>query len=110
MDLRMTAEERIAFLSEVPRVGVLSIDAPDRAPVSSPVWYTVDGDGAITFSVGAESQKATLLRAAARATMCVQSETAPYSYVTAEGAVEERGPSTDQSRRGGAPLPRSRVR
>ena len=99
MDLRMTAEERIAFLSEVPRVGVLSIDAPDRAPVSSPVWYTVDGDGAITFSVGAESQKATLLRAAARATMCVQSETAPYSYVTAEGAVEERGPSTDQSRR-----------
>jgi PPOX class probable F420-dependent enzyme len=99
MDLRMTPEERLAFLSEVPRVGVLSVDAPGRAPVASPVWYTVEADGAIAFSVGTESQKTRLLRAAGRATMCVQSETAPYSYVTAEGQVEERGPSTDDSRR-----------
>jgi PPOX class probable F420-dependent enzyme len=98
MDLRMTAEERLAFLTEVPRVGVLSVDAPDRAPVASPVWFTVEPDGAIAFSVGTESQKTRLLRAAGRATMCVQSETAPYSYVSAEGAVEELGSSTDESR------------
>ena len=67
MDLRMTPEERLAFLSEEPRVGVLSIDAPDRAPVASPVWYTVEADGAIAFSVGTDSQKTRLLRAAGRA-------------------------------------------
>lgn len=99
MDLRMTPEERMAFLAETPRVGVLSIDAPGRAPVASPVWYTIEADGAIAFSVGTESQKTRLLRAAGRATMCVQSETAPYSYVSVEGQVDEVGASTDDSRR-----------
>jgi PPOX class probable F420-dependent enzyme len=99
MDLRMTPDERLAFLSEEPRVGVLSIDAPDRAPVASPVWYTVEADGAIVFSVGTDSQKTRLLRAAGRATMCVQAEAAPYSYVSAEGPIEELGLSTDSSRR-----------
>jgi PPOX class probable F420-dependent enzyme len=99
MDLRMTTDERVAFLSETPRVGVLSVDAPDRAPVSSPVWYTFEPDGSITFSVATESQKARLLRAAGRATMCVQSETAPYSYVSVEGAVDDLGASSGESRR-----------
>jgi PPOX class probable F420-dependent enzyme len=98
MDLRMTAEERTDFISAVPRVGVLSIDAPDRAPVSSPVWFSVESNGEITFSVGLDSHKTRLLRAAGRATMCVQSESPPYAYVTVEGAVEERGPATDESR------------
>jgi PPOX class probable F420-dependent enzyme len=99
MDLRMTADERLAFLSDAPRVGVLSVEAPDRAPIASPVWYTLEADGTITFSVATESQKAQLLRATGRATMCVQTELAPYSYVSVEGAVEDLGPSTDDSRR-----------
>src|SRR5437763_2809747 len=84
MELSMTPEERLAFISDA-RVGVLSIEAPDRGPVSSPVWYTVEADRTITFSVGEASRKAELLKAAGRATMCVQSEVAPYSYVTMEG-------------------------
>jgi PPOX class probable F420-dependent enzyme len=99
MDLRMTAAERTAFLTAIPRVGVLSIDAPDRAPVSSPIWFSVESSGEMTFSIGPDSQKARLLRAAGRATMCVQSEAPPYAYLTVEGAVEERGPATDGSRR-----------
>jgi PPOX class probable F420-dependent enzyme len=99
MDLRMTADERVAFLSEAPRVGVLSVDAPGRAPVSSPVWYTYEPDGSLSFSVATDSQKTRLLRAAGRATMCVQSEKAPYSYVTIEGVIEDLGASTDESRR-----------
>ena len=95
----MTPEERLAFFSETPRVGVLSIEAPDRGPVSNPVWYTVEDDNSITFSVGETSQKTALLRAAGRATMCVQSEVAPYSYVTMEGPVTEVGASTDEARR-----------
>ena len=99
MDLRMTNAERMAFLVDGARVGVLSIEAPDRGPVSSPIWYTVESDRAVAFSVGATSQKAQLLRAAGRATLCVQSETAPYSYVSLEGAIAERAPSSDDFRR-----------
>jgi PPOX class probable F420-dependent enzyme len=99
MELSMTPDERLAFISDTPRVGVLSIEAPDRGPVSSPVWYTVKADRTITFAVGEASRKTTLLRAAGRATMCVQSEVAPYSYVTMEGAVTEIGAATDESRR-----------
>jgi hypothetical protein len=98
MDLRMTPDERMAFLTDAPRVGVLSIDAAGRGPVSSPLWYTVEPDAAITFSVGASSEKSRLLRAAGRATLCVQSEEAPYRYVSIEGPVAEAGASTDASR------------
>jgi uncharacterized protein len=66
--------------------------------VSAPVWYTLEPDGALTFSVGASSRKATLLREAGRATMCVQSEEPPYRYVSVEGPAEELGPSSDESR------------
>jgi PPOX class probable F420-dependent enzyme len=99
MELQMTPDERLAFLSDLPRVGVLSVDAPGRAPVSSPLWYTVEADGTVTFSVGASSQKTRLLRAAGRATLCAQSEEMPYRYVSVEGVVEELGPSSDKSRR-----------
>ncbi|MGZ8735138.1 MAG: hypothetical protein ACXW1M_08115 [Acidimicrobiia bacterium] len=101
MDLSMTREERWSFVTEVPRVGVLSIEAPGRGPVSSPFWFTgttdsPDGAGAaLVFSVGPESRKAALLASAGRATMCVQSEVVPYQYVVMEGAVEARGPSDE---------------
>src|SRR4051812_1356195 len=98
MEMSMSPEERMAFISDSPRVGVLSIEADGRGPVSSPVWYTVEADRSISFSVGVESRKTALLRAAGRATMCVQSEVAPYSYVTMEGPVTEVGPSTDAAR------------
>jgi PPOX class probable F420-dependent enzyme len=99
MDLSMTPHERFVFLADAPRVGVLSIEAPDRGPVSSPLWFTLEVDHTITFSVGETSRKAVLLRAARRATLCVQSEEAPYRYVTVEGAVTDLGPSADASRR-----------
>ncbi len=57
----MTGEERAAFLAAV-RVGVLSVDAPGRGPHA-------------------------LLRAAGRASLTVQTEAAPYQYVSVEGPV-----------------------
>jgi hypothetical protein len=99
VELAMTPEERLQFIGETPRVGVLSVDAPGRGPVSAPVWFTLEHDGALTFSVGASSRKAVLLRAAGCGTMCVQSEEPPYRYVSVEGAAEELGPSSDASRR-----------
>jgi hypothetical protein len=98
VELNMTRQERLSFLGDTPHVGVLSVDAPDRGPVSAPVWYTLEPDGFLTFSVGASSRKAALLRDAGRATMCIQSEEPPYRYVSVEGPAQERGPSNDDSR------------
>jgi hypothetical protein len=99
MDLTMTAAERWTFMRDVPRVAVLSIAAGERGPVASPIWFTADDDGSLAFSVAPDSRKATLLAAEGRATLCVQNETAPYQYVTVEGPVELRGPTTDEFRR-----------
>jgi hypothetical protein len=99
VDLTMTKEERAAFLRSTPRVGVLSIAAPGRGPVSSPLWFVLEPDGSLAFSVAPDSRKAGLMTKAGRATMCVQSEVAPYSYVVAEGPVENRGAADDEFRR-----------
>ena len=99
MDLTMTKEERNAFLTSTPRVGVLSIEAPGRGPVSSPLWFVVEPDGSLAFSVAPDSRKAQLMTRAGRATMCVQSEVAPYSYVVVEGPVQDRGAADDEFRR-----------
>lgn len=95
----MTRQERLGFIGDTPRVGVLSVDAPGRGPVSAPVWYTLEADATLSFSVGVSSQKAALLREAGRATMCIQSEEPPYRYVSVEGSAQEQGPSSDTSRR-----------
>src|SRR3954452_22830662 len=99
MDLAMSHAERTAFLIDTPRVGVLSVEASGRGPVSSPLWFVVEPDGALAFAVGPESRKAELMTKAGRATLCVQSEVAPYSYVVVEGPVENRGPADDTFRR-----------
>ena len=95
----MTPDERMAFLTEVPRVGVLTVEAPGRAPIASPLWYTVEDDGTITFSVAPSSQKARLLHASRRATLCVQSEALPYRYVSVSGPIDDLGSMPDEARR-----------
>jgi len=97
MDLTMTPAERWTFLTEVARVCVLSVDASGRAPVSSPIWFTVD-DGKIAFAIEQQSRKTELLRRSGRATICVQSEDVPYKYVTVEGPVENIGRATEAFR------------
>ncbi len=99
MELSMTRQERLAFLTDEPRVAVLSIEAVDRGPVSAPVWFTLQSGDAVAFEVGKDSRKAQLLAGANRATMCVQSEVSPYRYVAVEGPVELVGPAPDDFRR-----------
>lgn len=81
----MTDVQRYEFLTDV-RVAVLVIERSDKGPLCAPVWYRyVDG----TFEVTMEddSAKAVLLRRSGRASICVQDESPPYSYVTVEGSV-----------------------
>ena len=81
----MTKEERAAFLADV-HVGILAVDEADRGPMALPIWYRYV-DGVVEIGMNGESLKARLLRAAGRATLTVQTETAPYQYVSVEGPV-----------------------
>ncbi len=81
----MTQDEREAFLAEL-HVAVIAVDEPGRGPLAMPIWYLYH-DGQVLLSMSTNSVKAQLLRAAGRATLTVQSETAPYQYVCVEGPV-----------------------
>lgn len=80
----MTVAERQAFLAAT-RVGVVSITEPGRGPLTVPVWYRYAPGGNVVFVTGETSRKARLVRAAGRLSLCAQSDTAPYSYVSVEG-------------------------
>jgi nitroimidazol reductase NimA-like FMN-containing flavoprotein (pyridoxamine 5'-phosphate oxidase superfamily) len=84
--LTMTRTEREAFLAEV-RPGIVSIAQPGRGPLTVPIWYSYEPGGGVRFVTGASSKKGALLRAAGRASLCVQTELAPYQYVSVEGPV-----------------------
>jgi hypothetical protein len=82
----MTKEEREVFLAEV-HVAIISIPESGRGPLTVPVWYSFVPDGEFHIWTGGNSRKARLLREAGRFSLCVQQETPPYKYVSAEGPV-----------------------
>ncbi len=83
----MTRAEREAFLAGV-HVGVLSVAGNDgEAPLQAPIWYAYEPGSEVRFTTGANSLKAGRLRAAGRASLCVQTEAPPYAYVVVEGPV-----------------------
>jgi PPOX class probable F420-dependent enzyme len=84
MSLAMSRAEREAFLAET-HVAIVSIAEEGRGPLSVPVWYRYTPGGEVRFATGEASRKTRLLLRAGRATLCVQTETAPYLYVTVEG-------------------------
>ena len=85
----MTDEERDGFLAER-RVAVLAIERDGKGPLCAPVWYRRGDDGRFEIAMADRSAKAHRLRAAGRASLCVQDEGRPYRYVTVEGPVELR--------------------
>lgn len=82
--LAMTKQEREAFLAEV-HVGVLSVDRPGLGPLAVPVWYGYEPGADVRVVTGDGSPKAKLIRAAGRVSLCIQTETPPYKYLTIEG-------------------------
>jgi PPOX class probable F420-dependent enzyme len=86
MTTAMTKQEREAFLAEV-RVGILSVPQSGRGPLSAPIWYAYEPGGDVVVLTGRDSRKGRLLAPGARVSLCVQTETRPYKYVTVEGPV-----------------------
>lgn len=86
MSLAMSRAECEAFLAAT-HVAVVSVAEPGRGPLAVPIWYGYASGEEIRFVTGGSSRKARLIRAAGRVTLCVQSETLPYRYVSVEGPV-----------------------
>lgn len=99
MPRAMTNDEREAFLADV-HIGVISVSAGEgRGPLTTPLWYSYEPGGTVQFMTLPQSRKARLIGETGRASLCVQSEAAPYRYVTVEGPVTQSGPVTPERRR-----------
>jgi PPOX class probable F420-dependent enzyme len=84
MPREMTREETRAFLLDGTRTGKLATARADGRPHVTPIWFTLDSE-AIVFTTHGTSIKAKALRRDDRVCMCVDDQTAPYSYVMVEG-------------------------
>jgi len=87
---RSVADEQVrAFLTALPPLtGKLATVRPDGRPHVAPVWYDVDADGSLVFNTGASTVKGRNLLRDPRASLCVDDDRPPFSFVTVEGVVE----------------------
>ncbi|HEY6472132.1 MAG TPA: PPOX class F420-dependent oxidoreductase [Acidimicrobiales bacterium] len=84
----MTEAEVGDFLaSSPPRTGKLATVRADGRPHVAPVWYVMEGD-TIVFNTGVSTVKGRNLRRDPRASICVDDERPPFSFVVVEGTVE----------------------
>jgi hypothetical protein len=85
----MEEAEVRAFLAGPPvHTGKLATVRADGRPHVAPVWYVVDDDGTIVFNTGESTVKGRNLRRDPRASLCVDDERPPFSFVVVEGIVE----------------------
>ena len=86
MSTAMTKQERESFLADL-HVGIISIAEDGRGPLTVPIWYAYEPGGEVRVVTGGTSRKAQLLRTARRFSLCAQTETQPYKYVSVEGPI-----------------------
>jgi hypothetical protein len=98
MSLNMTKEEREAFLAGV-HVGVLAVQHDGHGPLTLPIWYSYQPGGTVNLITSSDSRKAQLIASAGRLTLCVQTETPPYQYVSVEGPVVSTDAPVDPDER-----------
>ena len=89
----MSQQEKEAFLAGL-HVGVLAIPQPGRGPLTAPIWYAYAPGESLRVMIGRNSRKAGLLEVGTRVSLCAQTETSPYAYVTVEGPVAAIGNGT----------------
>jgi nitroimidazol reductase NimA-like FMN-containing flavoprotein (pyridoxamine 5'-phosphate oxidase superfamily) len=65
-----------------------------------PVWYAYEPGGTVDVITDTASRKAGRMRAAGRVSLCAQTETPPYQYVSVEGPLTALGDAvTPEERR-----------
>ena len=86
MSLAMTKQERERFLADL-HVGIISIPEEGQGPLTVPIWYSYEPGGELRVVTARTSRKAQLLQRAGRFSLCAQTETPPYKYVSVEGLI-----------------------
>ena len=94
MSLTMSAIDRERFLSDL-HVGIISIPRAAKGPLTVPIWYDYEPGGEVWVITDSDSIKGKLLTKASRISLCAQTETAPYQYVSIEGPFTKR-PATQE--------------
>ena len=74
------------FLVHGTRTGKIAWVAADGAPHVAPIWFVIDGDD-IVFNTGADTGKGRALAREGRASMVVDDQTPPYSFVKIDGTI-----------------------
>jgi nitroimidazol reductase NimA-like FMN-containing flavoprotein (pyridoxamine 5'-phosphate oxidase superfamily) len=81
MTFAMTRQEREQFLAAL-HAGIISIAEDGRGPLTVPVWYAYQPGGELRVLTASASRKGRLLERARRFSLCAQTETPPYRYVS----------------------------
>lgn len=74
------------FLSAGTRTGKLAWVASDGAPHVTPIWFVLDGDD-LVFNTGADTGKGKALAREGRASLVVDDDAPPFSFVKVDGTV-----------------------
>lgn len=74
------------FLMHGTRTGKVAWVAADGAPHVAPIWFVIDGDD-IVFNTGADTGKGRALAREGRASLVVDDEAPPYSFVKVDGSI-----------------------
>ena len=82
----MSEPEWRAFLQQGTRTGKLATTRRDGRPHVMPIWFVLEGDE-IVFNTGAETVKGRTLARTGWASMCVDDDRPPFSFVTVSGPV-----------------------
>jgi PPOX class probable F420-dependent enzyme len=82
----MTESEWKDFVTQGTRTGKLATTRKDGRPHVMPIWFLLDGDE-LVFNTGASTVKGRTLARTGQASLCVDDETPPFSFVTVSGPV-----------------------
>src|SRR6476660_1039368 len=80
----MTRAEAVEFLAAGTRPGKLAVAS--SSPHVAPIWFVVDGDD-LVFTTGETTVKGRNLARDPRASIAVDDQEPPYSFVTVTGTV-----------------------
>ena len=83
---KMTETEWKEFITQGTRTGKLATTRKDGRPHVVPIWFVLDGDE-LVFNTGERTVKGRSLVRTGQASLCVDDETPPFSFVTISGPV-----------------------
>lgn len=79
-------DEVVEFLSVGTRTGKIAWVSKDGRALVTPIWFIVE-DGALVFNTGENTSKGRALQRDPRATIVVDDERSPFSFVQVQGTV-----------------------